>query len=188
MEQRVRDELVRQLCHPHGPHAHELRTTLRNRLLTEASVTDLVDILSRRLNCQAQNLVLGMLAEREYADAELGDLCGALLIERLLLRLRPTDADGDIEVHLEARALHVATWLLHWLVAPRATQHLPAVESFLAHLAASDEFVDRQLVEWVLTREWPPGVPDLPASALRVAARHLYERHELWVLGPERLV
>ncbi|MEU3617294.1 hypothetical protein ABZ725_34050 [Streptomyces sp. NPDC006872] len=188
MEQRGRDELVRALCHPHGPHAGDLRNSLRYRLLNEASVTDLVHILAERLNCQAQNLVLGTLAEREYTDEEMGELCRGLLYERLLLRSRPRDADPDVEIHLEARALHVAAWLLHWLVAPRAPRHLPALENFLAHLAASEEFVDRQLLEDILVREWPAGVPDLPNTALRVAVRRLYERHDLWVLGPERPV
>ncbi|MEV1066455.1 hypothetical protein [Streptomyces sp. NPDC050263] len=186
MQQRVRDELVRQLMDPHPPHADDLRKSLRNRLLGEATVTDLVHILGTRLNCQAQNLVLGTLGEREYTDAEMGELCRSLLYERLLLRPRPRHADPAVEDVLETRAVQVAVWLLHWLVAPRASRHLPALENFLAHLAASEEFVDRQLLEDILVREWPAEVPDLPNTVLRVAVRRLYERHDLWVLGPER--
>ncbi|MER6961326.1 hypothetical protein [Streptomyces sp. NPDC000618] len=188
MEQRAREELVRQLMDPHPPHADDLRRNLKDRLLSEATVTDLVDILGARLNCQAQNLVLATLGERDYTDAEMGELCRSLLYERLLLRPRPRHVDPAVEDGLENRAVQVALWLLHWLVAPRAARLLPALENFLAQLAASEEFVDRQLLEDILVREWPAGVPDLPNTALRVAVRGLYERHDLWVLGPERPV
>ncbi|MFI5821701.1 hypothetical protein ACIA8I_21765 [Streptomyces rishiriensis] len=184
MESHVRETLVRQLCEPFGPRAVDHRRQLRNRLLAEPSVTDVVHILGRTLTCQAQNMVLGTLGEREYTEEELGELCRGLLGERLLLRSWPSDPDPVLAFHLQARALRVARWLLYWLVAPKAERHLPAVEGFLAELAASEEFVDCQLLEDILVR-WPTDVTDLPPSALRVAVRGLYERHALWVPAPE---
>ncbi|WP_340381930.1 hypothetical protein U5640_35635 [Streptomyces sp. SS7] len=186
MTRQAREELIRQLCEPFGPRADDLRGTYRRRILQEASVPDLLHILTVRLNCQAQNVVLGCLGDRDYSEGEIGDLCSGLLHARLLLPVRPVDDDPELDGELRRRAVEVAVWLFQWLVVPRAEQYLQQVTGFLGDLVSSSAPLDRQLLEQILIPEWPLGQPELPSAALRAVVRGLYHHYALWTPGPER--
>ncbi|MEU1516582.1 hypothetical protein ABZ490_31320 [Streptomyces sp. NPDC005811] len=186
MAKEARVELVRQLCEPFGPRADDMRVKYRRRILQEASVPDLLLMLTGRLNCQAQNIVLRCLGERDYSESEIGELSKGLLRARLLLRCRPSDDDPGFDDELQGRAVEVAVWLFRWLVAPRAEQQLREVTEFLRDLVASTDYLDRKFLEDVLIPEWPVGVPELPGAALREVVRGLYHHHDLWTPGRER--